>query len=280
LEHGSRVAGYEIEGVLGHGGMGTVYAAREVALDREVALKILTLAPGMDPVLAQRFRKEGRVQAALDHPNVVAVYDAGESEDGPFIAMQLVRGDTLKDKIVARELDPGRALRILRPVADALDAAHVAGIIHRDVKPQNILVAEGDHPYLADFGLTKRVDGTALTSAGQFVGTIDYVAPEQILGQSPTWACDVYALGAVLFECLTGAVPYHEHADAAVLYAHLSAPPPRPSDVRAELPPALDAVVAAAMAKDAGARPASATALIERAEAAYAAGWPAVSSSA
>jgi serine/threonine-protein kinase len=280
LEHGTRVAGYEIEGVLGSGATAVVYEARQLALDRKVALKVLTLEPGMDPSFRARFAKEGRVQAGLDHPSVVAVFEAGEWEGAPFIAMQLVRGDTLSEMILAQALAGDRALRLLRPIADALDTAHAAGVIHRDVKPQNILVAAGDRPYLADFGLTKRLEDTALTRAGQFVGTLDYVAPEQIIGQAPTGACDVYALGAVLFECLTGAAPYRGHADAAVLYAHLSEPPPLVSELRPDLPRALDAVIAAAMAKDPAARPGTATELIERAEAAYAAGWPAVSSSA
>jgi serine/threonine-protein kinase len=268
LQKGARVAGYEIEGVLGRGGMGIVYEARQLALGRKVALKVLTVAPGMDPSFRERFRKEGRVQAAIDHPNIVTVYEAGEWEEAPFIAMQLVRGDTLKEKILAQELESGRTLRLLRPIAGALDAAHAAGVIHRDVKPQNILVGAGDRPYLADFGLTKGLDDTALTRAGQFVGTLDYVAPEQIRGQRPTPSCDVYALGAVLFECLTGAVPYRKHADAAVLYAHLSEPPPLVTDVRADLPSALDEVIQTAMEKDPGARQASATELIDQAEAA------------
>src|SRR4051794_38172822 len=254
--------------------MGIVYEARQLALGRKVALKILSVAPEMDPSFRERFRKEGRVQAGLDHPHIVTVYEAGEWEEAPFIAMQLVRGETLKDKIVAQELESARTLRILRPIAEALDAAHEAGVIHRDVKPQNILVSAGDRPYLADFGLTKGLDDTALTRAGQFVGTLDYVAPEQIRGLRPTRTCDVYALGAVLFECLTGTIPYPKHTEAAVLYAHLSDPAPLVTERRPELPPELDAVIATAMDKAPGARQASASRLIDDAEAALVAGAP------
>ena len=266
LEKGTKVAGYEIEGILGHGGMGVVYEARQLSLGRTVALKILAGTLGMDPSFKERFRHEGRIQAALDHPHIVTIFEAGEWEDSLFIAMRLVRGPNLKEMIIARELEGARTLRILRPIAEALDSAHEAGLIHRDIKPQNILVGSRDRAYLADFGLTKGIDDAGLTQTGQFVGTIDYIAPEQIRGEPATDACDIYALSAVLYECLTGAVPYPKPSDAAVMYAHLSEPPPLVTDQRPELPPNLDEVICKAMDKDPTARYQSATALIDEAE--------------
>jgi serine/threonine protein kinase len=250
LPSGARVAGYEVEGVLGRGGMGIVYEAREPALGRQIALKILALTTGMDDSFRERFRREGRIQAAIDHPNIVAVFEAGEWEEALFIAMALVRGANLKDLTIAGGLEAERALRLLTPIAGALDAAHAAGLTHRDVKPQNILVGAGDHPFLVDFGLTKGLGDTGLTRAGEFVGTIDYTAPEQIRGQPATGVADVYSLGAVLYECLTGSVPFPRPIDAAVMYAQLSEPPPLVTEERPELPPAIDEVVRRAMAKD------------------------------
>jgi len=266
LDQGTKVAGYEIEGILGHGGMGVVYEARQLSLGRTVALKILAGTLGMDPSFKERFRHEGRIQAALDHPHIVTIFEAGEWDDSLFIAMRLVRGPNLKEMIIARELEGARTLRILRPIAEALDSAHEAGLIHRDIKPQNILVGSRDRAYLADFGLTKGIDDAGLTQTGQFVGTIDYIAPEQIRGEPATNACDIYALSAVLYECLTGAVPYPKPSDAAVMYAHLSEPPPLVTDQRPELPPNLDEVICKAMDKDPKGRYASATGLIDAAE--------------
>jgi hypothetical protein len=266
LENGSRFAGYEIEAVLGHGGMGVVYEARQLALDRMVALKILSGTLGLDPSFQERFRNEVRIQAAIDHPHLVSLYEAGKWEDSLFIAMRLVRGPDLKEMIIARELERARTLRILRPIAEALDAAHEAGLIHRDIKPQNILVGRHDHAYLADFGLTKGTDDAGLTQTGQFFGTIDYIAPEQIRGEPATSACDIYALSAVLYECLTGTVTYPKPSDAAVMDAHLSEPPPRVTDQRPELPPQLDKVIFKGMAKNPSDRYSTAAALIEAAE--------------
>ena len=266
LDKGTKVAGYEIEGILGHGGMGVVYEARQLSLGRTVALKILAGTLGMDPSFKERFRHEGRIQAALDHPHIVTIFEAGEWDDSLFIAMRLVRGPNLKEMIIARELEGARTLRILRPIAEALDSAHEAGLIHRDIKPQNILVGSRDRAYLADFGLTKGIDDAGLTQTGQFVGTIDYIAPEQIRGEQATNACDIYALSAVLYECLTGTVPYPKPSDAAVMYAHLSEPPPLVTDQRPELPPNLDEVICKAMDKDPAGRYATATGLIDEAE--------------
>jgi serine/threonine protein kinase len=232
LEKGTQLAGYRIDGVLGQGGMGTVYEATQLSLDRVVALKVLPDHLSGDIVFRERFQREGQIQARLEHPHIVTVYEAGESEQGLFIAMRLIRGRNLKDMIVARELDAGRSLRILGPMAEALDDAHEIGLIHRDIKPQNILVGGRDHAYLADFGLTKGPSERSLTKSGMFVGTIDYIAPEQIEGKRATSATDVYALAAVLYECLTGVVPFPRESEAAVLYAHMAGDPPRLTDQR------------------------------------------------
>ncbi len=269
LAKGTTLAGYRLDGVLGKGGMGVVYEATQLSLNRTVALKVLAPHLSDDDAFRERFRREGQIQAAIDHPNIVTVYEAGETEHGLFIAMRLVRGPTLKDMILARELDAGRSLRILRPVGDALDTAHDAGLIHRDIKPQNVLVAGRDHAYLADFGLTKAMGDTGLTRTGQFVGTLDYISPEQIRGEQATGRSDVYALAAVLFECLSGVVPYPRDSDVAVLYAHMSDPPPKVSEQRPDLPDGLDEVIGTGMAKDPAKRYASAGELLDAAEEAF-----------
>ena len=263
LDKGTALAGYRIDGVLGRGGMGVVYEATQVSLDRVVALKVLAEHLTDDITFQQRFRREGKIQAQVDHPNIVTVYDSGSSEHGFFIAMRLVRGPNLKDMIVSRELDPGRTLRILGPVAGALSAAHEAGLIHRDIKPQNVLVGGRDHAYLADFGLTKGSTDMSLTATGTFVGTLDYISPEQIKGDRATTASDIYALAAVLYECLTGVVPFPKESEAAVLYAHMADPPPRVSEVRPDLPARLDDVFLKAMSKDPAERHTTAGELLE-----------------
>jgi hypothetical protein len=249
LDKGTIVAAYRVDGVLGEGGMGTVYRATQLSLNRTIALKILSAALSEDAAFRERFRREGLLQAAIDHEHIVTVYEAGETEHGLFLAMRLIRGPTLKNMILARELDAERSLRILRQVADALDAAHEVGLTHRDIKPQNILVGARDHAYLADFGLTKSADEVRLTGTGQFIGTIDYVAPEQIQGEPAGVQSDVYALTGVLYECLTGGLAFARPTEAAVVFAHVTEPPPRASERAAGLPEAIDEVVARGMAK-------------------------------
>jgi hypothetical protein len=249
--------------------MGVVYEATQLSLNRTVALKLLAANLGDDPAFRERFRREGLLQAQIDHPNIVTVYEAGDADEGLFLAMRLVRGPNLKDMIVSRELDAGRSLRILEPVADALDAAHAEGLIHRDIKPQNILVAGRDHAYLADFGLTKAPGEKSLTKTGQFVGTLDYISPEQIRGKAASKLSDIYALAAVLYECLTGVVPYPKDSEAAVLYAHMSEEPPLVTEARPELPAALDDVIRKAMSKNPEERHASASELMRDAEEAF-----------
>lgn len=251
LAAGTVLEGYRIDAFIGQGGMGAVYEATQLSLDRTVALKIISPDLSGDVTFRERFRREGLLQAVIDHAHIVPVYEAGETEHGLFLAMRLIRGPNLKDLILARELDVGRTLRLLGQVADALDTAHDAGLVHRDIKPQNILVALGrDHAFLADFGLTKMRGHRSLTAKGELVGTLDYISPEQIRGQGATPASDVYAFAAVLQECLTGVVPFPKDSDAAVLYAHLSEPPPSVSSYRPELPLAIDDVMHRGMGKE------------------------------
>jgi serine/threonine-protein kinase len=245
--------------------MGAVYEATQLSLNRVVALKLLAPNLSEDPGFRARFEREGQVQAALDNDHIVSVYEAGQSEYGLFLAMRLIPGPTLKQLILDGSLDPRRSVRLLAQVAHALDAAHQAGLIHRDIKPQNILIGARDHAYLADFGLIKAPDEARLTGTGQFIGTIDYVAPEQIQAEPATPASDIYALTGVLYECLTGEVPFPKPSEAATLHAHVMQPPPKVSDRRPDLPPALDGVIAAGMAKDPWSRPSLAVELIQSA---------------
>jgi serine/threonine protein kinase len=223
-----------------------------------------------DPQFRERFRREGRLQAAIDHPHIATVYEAGEAELGLFISMRMIEGTTLKQEILGRRLHATRSVQLLAQVADALEAAHGVRLIHRDVKPQNILIGRDDHAYLADFGLTKATDWDSLTLTGQLVGTIDYISPELAQGLSATPASDVYALTCVLYECLTGVVPFDRPSEPAILFAHISEPPPRLSEHRPDLPPALDEVILHGMAKDPGERPRSARALMSEARRALA----------
>ena len=260
---GDVVAGYRIVHVLGRGGMGVVYEAKQLSLNRTVALKFLSAHFLQDVDFRERFRREGVLQAGIDHPHIVPVYEAGEVAEGLFLAMRLVRGPNLKELIAGGDLEPARAVAILAQVADALDAAHRTGLTHRDIKPQNILVGEYDHGYLADFGLTKGSDVSSITRTGQFLGTLDYIAPEQINGEFATPRSDIYSLAAVLHESLTGSVPYPRPAEAAVLFAHVTEPPPRVTDRRPDLPDGLDDVIAWGMAKLPSQRPESARALLD-----------------
>jgi hypothetical protein len=266
---GRTIAGYRIDGVLGSGGMGTVYSATQLSLGREVALKVLAPLLSEDAGFRERFRREAMLQAALEHPNIVTVYEAGESEEGLYLALRLVPGTDLKALIESHPLDPDRAFGLLGQPAAALDAAHDAGLIHRDVKPQNILVDEDDHAYLADFGLTKGAGDRGLTLTGLYLGSLDYVAPEQIRGEPFGAAGDIYAFACVLYEALTGDVPFPHETEAALLYAHVNAPPPRPSVRNPALPDALDAVVARGLAKQPGDRYRSAGELVREARRAF-----------
>jgi serine/threonine protein kinase len=254
---GSELAGYRIEGVLGRGGMSVVYLARHQRLDRRVALKVLAPDLAEDERFRERFIRESRIAAGLEHPNVIPVYEAGEADGLLFIAMRYVRGTDLRSLIKAEgSLDPARVVHLLSQVAGALDAAHTDGLVHRDVKPANILIAPPvekaarEHVYLSDFGLTKRSSSeSGITATGQFVGTLDYAAPEQFEGKPLDGRTDIYSLGCVLYEALTGEVPFRRDQDAAMMFAHLMSPPPTATEANPELPDAIDPVVARAMAK-------------------------------
>ena len=264
---GTRFGPYVLGRVLGRGGMAVVHEATHASTGRVVALKLIR-PEHAGPDFADRLRREGRAQAALDHPNVVTIYEAGTSEHGPWLAMRLVEGTTLSDLIDAGTLDAASALDILDQVAAALDAAHAAGLVHRDVKPRNVLVSEDGTAYLADFGLSRPSAGDGATVTGHFMGTLAYAAPEVLRGEEPGPAADRYALAAVLFECLTGSTVFPRPSHAAVVFAHTNEPAPRVSGRRAGVPPALDAVVIDGLAKDPAARPATAHALVTRARSA------------
>ncbi len=263
LQPGNTLAGYRIEAVAGVGGMGVVYRATQLSLDRPVALKVLSSTLVGNRTFRERFRREGRHAAALDHPNIIPVYEAGESNGLMFIAMRLVDGPSLADLISANQVSGREALRVVGAIASALDAAHEAGLVHRDIKPQNILLTKTGHPYLADFGITKGSGHGGLTHSGDFVGSLNYVAPEQIEGDDVTGASDIYSLAALLFHCLSGAYPYERDSDAALMHAHLRAPPPSFAGLGIPAPAGLDAVFQVGMAKLPEDRFATATGLVE-----------------
>jgi YVTN family beta-propeller protein len=270
---GTRLAGYRIQALLGRGGMGVVYLAEQLGPRRRVALKLLLDPATASAAFRERFLRESELAAAIDHPNVLPVYDAGETDGVLWIAMRYVDGIDLAG-LLARDgpLAPEQALAISGQVAGALDAAHTRGLVHRDVKPANVLLAMDEgavtHAYLADFGLTKRIGARGLTGSGQVLGTIDYVAPEQVEGGQIDGRADQYALGCVLFECLTGEVPFRRDSELAVLWAHVHEPPPRVTERRPDLPAALDDVIGRALAKAPGDRYPSCGTLVAAAQAA------------
>jgi beta-lactam-binding protein with PASTA domain len=263
LAPGALVAGYRVESRIGAGGMAMVLRARDEALGRTVALKILAPGRAGDAEFRERFVRESRAVAAVDHPHIIPVYAAGEADDVLYLAMRFVPGGDLHS-VIKREgpLAGDRAVDLLTPIASALDAAHAAGLVHRDVKPANILVDAGpgrpEHPYLSDFGLAKGSAASAgLTGTGQFLGTPDYAAPEQISGKPARPQTDQYALACVAFTALTGSLPFARDESMAVLWAHVYDPPPSVTSYRRDLPGAVDGVLARALAKAPGERYAS-----------------------
>jgi serine/threonine kinase PknH len=252
---------YRIEGIVGVGRMGVVYLATDRITGRAVALKVLREDVGIDPVYRERFRREGHLLAALEHPHIIPIHGMGELDGELFIATRLVSA-TLRNAILAGPIGVGAAMTVLAAVAGALDAAHAAGVVHRDVKPANVLLDPGPMVYLGDFGLARDPEGAALTAPGQVLGTLDYMAPELLDGERVGAATDIYGLACMAVETLTGTVPYQRATDAAIMYAHIVDPPPRVSERRPELPRALDDAIAAGMAKDPDDRPPTAGAFV------------------
>jgi serine/threonine protein kinase len=253
----SEFAGYRIVALIGHGGMSVVYRAEHLSLGRQVALKLLAPHLTEDASFRERFTRESRLAASLEHPNIIPIYEAGDENDVFFIAMRFVDGSDLKS-ILKRDgpLDLARAVSICTQIAAALNVAHSRDLVHRDIKPANILIASGmgpeesDHVYVSDFGVAKQTsDAAPLTRTGLFVGTADYAAPEQIEGKPLDGRADIYALGCVLYQTLTGEMPYDRDSEVAMMYAHLLEPPPVATEKRTDLPAAVDEIIAKAMAK-------------------------------
>jgi serine/threonine-protein kinase len=261
LTPGSSIAGYVIEDVVGSGGLGVLYRARQVRLDRPVALKVVEAETAQDPIVRERLRREARTVAALEEPNVVPLYEAGEYGGAVFIATRWVEGTDL-GTLIRRDhpLRVRRSARIAAQIASALEVAHEQELIHRDVKPGNVIVTPEDHAYLTDFGLTKRADSlSGFTAGGQMLGTIEYVAPEQIEGGETGTYGDVYGLACVLYEMLSGFPPFgREVGQTAKMWAHLNAPPPSVREQRPDVPEGLDEVIRRGMAKRPEDRPSAA----------------------
>ena len=255
---GAEIGGYRLESLLSRGGMAVVYLAEDIRLGRKVALKILAMELAEDDAFRERFLRESRTAASIDHPNVIPIYDAGETDGLLYIAMRHVQDPDLRGLLRAEApLDVKRTISIATQVAGALGAAHQRGLVHRDIKPGNVLLIHRtspqgvDHVYLSDFGLAKHASSVSgLTATGQFVGTLSYTAPEQVEGKQVDARTDIYALGCVIFECLAGRPPFKKEEDVAVILAHISEPAPDLGSLVPDCPPALSAVVAKTLAKD------------------------------
>jgi ABC-type branched-subunit amino acid transport system substrate-binding protein len=260
LSSGMIFAGYRVEALVARGGMGVVYRATDLSLERPVALKLVAPELAEDERFRERFLREPRLAASLDHPHVIPIYEAGEHDGQLYLAMRFVEGSDLRTILEREEkLSPERTLAVLAQVADALDAAHRRALVHRDVKPANVLLDEDGHAYLTDFGITKQVGGDS-TDTGRVVGTLDYLAPEQIRGDPVDGRADVYALGCVLYECLAGVPPFRRPTEAEILWAHMQE---HPAPLRGQ--PRLDPVLRKALAKDQEDRYGSCPALIDAA---------------
>src|SRR5690242_15805116 len=257
LVSGREFAGWRIEEVVGRGGMGVIYRGTDLRLERPVAIKLIAAERASDDGFRQRFEREARLTAAIDHPNVIPVYAAGEEDGHLYLVMRYVAGQDLQ-ALLRKEgsLDPERAARVVEQVGEALDAAHSAGLVHRDIKPANVLLA-GDHVYLSDFGITRADSTTRITESGEWLGTLDFMSPEHLRGERTTARSDVYAVGCLLYCCLTGKPPFQRQSMPATIRAHLDESPPRASDTPG-VPRAFDAVIERALAKDPADRYASA----------------------
>src|SRR2546423_8360340 len=251
VEIGSVFAGHRIDAIAGRGGMGVVYVATHLALNRRVALKLIAPELAADEGFRERFKQESMTAASIDHPNVIPIYHAGEEGGKLYITMRYVEGTDLREMIARRgKIGPPEAARIISEVAAALDAAHARGLVHRDVKPANVLIGESRQAYLTDFGLTKHVGSkSGLTKTGMFVGTLDYIAPEQLQGGPVDARVDVYALGCVLYQTLTGTVPFPRDTEPAKIWAHMQEEPPPIVPSHPDVPDQFEDVVRRAMAK-------------------------------
>jgi hypothetical protein len=268
VDIGADFLGYRIDELIGRGGMGIVYRAYDLRLKRTVALKLVTPELALDERFRERFARETELAISLEHPNVVPIHDAGDAAGRLYLAMRFVPGTDLRQLLQAEgALEPSRALAICGQVANALDAAHAKGLVHRDVKPSNVLLDTSEHVYLADFGLTRRLEEQGVQAGGgRSVGTPAYLAPEQIEGKQVDDRADIYSLGCLLVECLSGQPPYLHDSRLAVAWAHLQEEPPSVSRRNSQLPEAIDAVVGKALAKDPGDRYPTCAALIAAAE--------------
>lgn len=257
MQAGQRFGDYQVTGLLGEGGVGFVYRAVDTT-GRDVALKVVKPELADDVTFRRRFSREARIARGIEHDHVVPVLDTGEHDGMPFMVQKLIGGGTLAQWIDRDgRLDVAATVRICRQVASGLDALHAAGVVHRDVKPANILL-EGDTAYIADFGLVKDTNGTLLTAAGQALGTIDYISPEQIRGEAVTPATDVYALGCVAYACVLGAPPFADRKGMKVLWAHLQDAPVDPATRSADVPADVGHAIVMALAKEPTRRPQSA----------------------
>lgn len=276
--HMSTIGRYEVISEIARGGMATVYLARDPRFNRDVAVKALPRAFTHDPQFLARFKQEAEAIASLEHQYVVPVYDFGEEDDQPYLVMRYMAGGSLKDRIERGPMSVGEAIAILRPIAAALDYAHARGIVHRDVKPGNILFDQSGGAYLSDFGIVKLAEATASFTGNAVIGTPAYMSPEQIQGGADIdGRTDIYALGITLYEMLAGEVPYKGETTTQQLMKHILEPVPRLSSVRSDVPPNVEAVLARALAKDRDSRYASGAALVRALEQAQTAGHTASS---
>ncbi|WP_242660643.1 serine/threonine-protein kinase PknH/PknJ [Mycobacterium kubicae] len=241
---------YRLIELLGRGGMGEVWRAHDRVVDRTVAIKMLLAHFAQDRTFEQRFRREARAAASLDDPHVVPIYDVGEIDGRLYVAMRLIRGEDLQTILDSGQLEPGRAVGIIEQIASALQSAHKAGLVHRDVKPSNILVTEEDFAYLIDFGIARAAGDTGITSTGATIGTWSYMAPERFKSGEIEPSSDIYALACVLYQMLSGQLPFPGTTLEQVAMAHMTASPPKPSAQRRALPTAMDDVIAIGLAKD------------------------------
>ena len=252
---GSQIGEYNVDAVLGEGGMGKVYTATGPDGGR-VALKLVKDDYARDETFRRRFYREARIAQTVQHPNVVPVVDTGEHEGLPYMAQRFIEGESLDDKLKREShLDVQTAVKICTDVAAGLEALWGAGMVHRDVKPANILLDATGRAYITDFGLAKDTQGSLLTLPGQALGSMDYMAPEQIRGEQVGAATDIYALGCVMYECMVGRPPFAEVQGMRILWAHLQDPPPDPRSVRADIPERFSQTLLVALEKDAAKRP-------------------------